>query len=733
MKTILLILAMAVSAEAGPYYDLSMHSSSATMKVSGDIKVAGSSSTPNTFPIVLNGGSKLVELNGSSIAFTNGGAISGAPTVAAGSASFTGPVTGISLFEIEDLTANKVFTMANKTLEWQFTNPTGGMKFDFTGAAAGHSIEIMQETGNPSTDMHLLHIHAEDADPTALHLVPGATTSRALMTHANGDTLTNPGRFEMTGAGAMAWGTGAAATDTNLYRLGANVLKTDDSLVAVGSVTAGAGFFGDGSTLSNILVSSDLDTRVAKTGDTMTGSLAFNLPGHGIYLERIGDTLDGGSLGLEYNHSTHLFNIAQNRYDQFVSSGMTTIGGPEFGAKPSLSHRLRVEGGVLATSSVTATGGFYGDVTGNLTGSASLNVLKSGDTMTGPLTLSGSTLTVTGSAFSVGGSTFVVTGGKVGIGTTAPGQTLSAIGKIASGEGTASDADGRVILNWIAATDRAELNSYQNVYKPLDIIASPLTINAAAGGNVGIGTTSPASKLHISSGALTIDGTGSAFSVGGSTFVVTGGATTIQPVVTTNVGKAVFNEVGIGLAGASPSASIAVANDVLPTGRTYYNKIGGQHFTYHGAITDGGGAIQHGANAAAPFNITTNQGKTASPAMTFVSSTTAGTALNFGWYDGSTALAVISKSGSVGIGTTAPASTLQIGTSLNATTNYLQIDTLAADTAGPPATGDCDAATEVGRMVAATRYTATADHALYVCIQTGEATYAWYKTALTAP
>lgn len=47
-----------------------------------------------------------------------------------------------------------------------------------------------------------------------------------------------------------------------------------------------------------------------------------------------------------------------------------------------------------------------------------------GDTMTGPLTLSGSTLTVTGSAFSVGGSTLVVSGGKVGIGTSAPGKTL---------------------------------------------------------------------------------------------------------------------------------------------------------------------------------------------------------------------------------------------------------------------------------------------------------------------
>lgn len=40
-------------------------------------------------------------------------------------------------------------------------------------------------------------------------------------------------------------------------------------------------------------------------------------------------------------------------------------------------------------------------------------VLKAGDTMSGPLTLNGSSLTVTGNAFSVGGSTLVVTGGII--------------------------------------------------------------------------------------------------------------------------------------------------------------------------------------------------------------------------------------------------------------------------------------------------------------------------------
>ncbi|MBI4346338.1 MAG: hypothetical protein HY553_05760, partial [Elusimicrobia bacterium] len=51
-------------------------------------------------------------------------------------------------------------------------------------------------------------------------------------------------------------------------------------------------------------------------------------------------------------------------------------------------------------------------------------VSRNGDSMTGALTLVGSTLTVQGNAFSVGGSTLAVQGGGVGIGTAAPGEAL---------------------------------------------------------------------------------------------------------------------------------------------------------------------------------------------------------------------------------------------------------------------------------------------------------------------
>ncbi|OGR53501.1 MAG: hypothetical protein A2049_01905 [Elusimicrobia bacterium GWA2_62_23] len=65
---------------------------------------------------------------------------------------------------------------------------------------------------------------------------------------------------------------------------------------------------------------------------------------------------------------------------------------------------------------------YYGDGSGltGISGADNTKVAKTGDTMTGQLTLAGSTLTVTGNAFSVGGSTFAVSAGKVGVGTSSP-------------------------------------------------------------------------------------------------------------------------------------------------------------------------------------------------------------------------------------------------------------------------------------------------------------------------
>lgn len=66
------------------------------------------------------------------------------------------------------------------------------------------------------------------------------------------------------------------------------------------------------------------------------------------------------------------------------------------------------------------------------TASDSAYVNVTGDTMTGQLTLNGSSLTVTGNAFSVGTSTLVVSNGRVGVGLT-PARNFAVSGGAATG------------------------------------------------------------------------------------------------------------------------------------------------------------------------------------------------------------------------------------------------------------------------------------------------------------
>jgi len=179
-------------------------------------------------------------------------------------------------------------------------------------------------------------------------------------------------------------------------------------------------FIGDGSGLTGLPSSTDI-TKVLKSGDSMTGPL-------------------------------NLIGVALN---------LTGAGGS-----------------VVSAASVTASS-FWGDGS-HLTGvAAGGGVLKTGDGMTGPLTMLGaSTITVSGSAFSVGVSSFVVSGGSATVA-----YQLTAGSFVGNGAG----------LTGLSGTDSTK------VAKTGDTMTGQLT------------NTSTVTIL------------GNAFSVGGSTFVVAGG------------------------------------------------------------------------------------------------------------------------------------------------------------------------------------------------------------------
>jgi|GEM_PF-1614667 len=143
----------------------------------------------------------------------------------------------------------------------------------------------------------------------------------------------------------------------------------------------GLSYYGDGSTLSGL---------VLKAGDTMTGQL----------------TLAGSSLTV-----TSALGVS--------SPKLKLKDNVEISAAPPA-----FKGGVFISSHIYLAAGstYYGDGSGlyNVSSTDTTKVMKTGDTMTGPLNVASlltvSTLAVTNSAFSVSGTTFSVLNGNTALG-----------------------------------------------------------------------------------------------------------------------------------------------------------------------------------------------------------------------------------------------------------------------------------------------------------------------------
>jgi hypothetical protein len=233
------------------------------------------------------------------------------------------------------------------------------------------------------------------------------------------------------------------AGDTNLYRSAANVLQTDDNLV-VGTLTPNRAVITNASNqlassvttdteisyLSGVTssIQTQLNGKVAKAGDTMTGTLQLPAGSTAVpsltFTGSVNTGLSANSHNLSFsNNGSESMKIAS---DGVVSiNGFTVAGVVHNDASGNLSSSLIVNtdvsptaniadtklatistAGKVANSATTATsantpntivlrdangdfsaGTITASLVGNVTGSASNNVLKAGDTMTGALTL----------------------------------------------------------------------------------------------------------------------------------------------------------------------------------------------------------------------------------------------------------------------------------------------------------------------------------------------------------
>jgi hypothetical protein len=172
-----------------------------------------------------------------------------------GAALFKNASDSTTAFQVQQAGADPVFTVdttnAKITIgnDVSLSNPFAGVlyggtdylvlddsvvPFDYSGT---YTTEVGQGSFTAGRDI----AHASNYTYTS-GLLSDAVNPRWAVT-ANGDMLftqNNTGRtLQLLANGTVSWGDGIGATDTNLYRSGANALKTDGNLNAVLSLSAG--------------------------------------------------------------------------------------------------------------------------------------------------------------------------------------------------------------------------------------------------------------------------------------------------------------------------------------------------------------------------------------------------------------------------------------------------------------------------------------------------------------
>ena len=296
-------------------------------------------------------------------------------------------------------------------------------------------------------------------------------------------------------------------------------------LVYAGNLGGVSGNLG-GSSSQNIHGSAALN--VLKAGDTMTGEL------NGTSLVESGSVTAGSMTVTGDSSLTGAVTIGGNingasavmsgplQVSSLTVTGALSVGSPAvFSSSASFADTITSPKGIYASSITYGTGGGF-----NIAG---FNRLTLPTVSTSDLTVT--TATFTGASFSVGGSTFMVNSGVIGRWNTVP-STHAFISYIHPTNALSTPIGAIVLNRYFSTQDNqrgAAMYEYYNETSAQDQLVfgvsatnSPAVYSNAkmviqSGGTVGIGSIQPVSKLTVSSGVLTLDGSGAGIALGGVT------------------------------------------------------------------------------------------------------------------------------------------------------------------------------------------------------------------------
>lgn len=296
-----------------------------------------------------------------------------------------------------------------------------------------------------------------------------------------------------------------------------------------------------------------------------------------------------------------------------VPYALKAVDSETLGGRPASAYLLAPAG----ASAGDAAPGALGDSHGSLPASLERKSLT-------PLVTSGATncIGVFTNSTDLGCSVMRQSGNNIGVGTTTPGATLDVIGQAAVGTGGSTQTYGfDLYVN--AANPRVLVDSYGNpgtasvilqgrngsigISHQLSVNASGLfsiapgstgapALSVVQNGNVGFGTTAPASKVDVN-GAITIDpGCHPGFVPGSLNVDVCGSVARIQPWGSVNLALNPYaGNVGIGTA--TPGSKLDVVGDINLSGMLRFQGFSGLQV----GITNGVTAI---GSSALGLNIT---------------------------------------------------------------------------------------------------------------------------------
>lgn len=209
-----------------------------------------------------------------------------------------GTATGLIRFQHATSTTDLVATRVSTDTNDRLTLRADGRLSWGPGTGAADAVLYRSGTGVLKSDTTLAaaNLVINDQGTVAVRAQTSGTNVAVASAQA-GDTQD---RLQLRGDGSINWGSGSAVVDTNLYRSGASVLKTDSGLTVGATLTAQAaiahtgstlGFFGTTPTtrpgtwsLANVTPTRVIDTdtlTIAQLADTL-GTLVNDLKGLGL-------------------------------------------------------------------------------------------------------------------------------------------------------------------------------------------------------------------------------------------------------------------------------------------------------------------------------------------------------------------------------------------------------------------------------------------------------------------